>query len=241
MSQDSTSSHPPRPGRENTVKLWSWARRNGPGVVLELLVNFLLPFLAFVVAKPLIGDVRALMAASAPPIAWAIVEFARRRRIDALSLLVLLGIALSLLAFLGGGGARFLQLRERLASAAIGLVFLSSAAIGKPLIYQLARARMKRKSPSEAHAFEALQENPVFRRAMMVMTLVWGAALVVESAISCVLVFTLTIPHYLLVNPIVGYSALGVLTAWTFWYAKRQARAARRAASEEASAPAETN
>jgi len=30
------------------------------------------------------------------------------------------------------------------------------------------------------------------------------------------------------VNPIVGYSSAGALTAWTFWYARRRVRAARR-------------
>jgi intracellular septation protein A len=215
------------------VSRWTWARRNAPGAAVEILVNFALPFLIFVVARPSLGDVHALMAASAPPIAWTILEFARKRRIDALSLLVLLGIVLSFLAFLGGGGARFLQLRERLVTVAIGLVFLGSAAIGRPLIYQLARATMRRKSPAEAESFEALRESVVFRRAMMVMTLVWGTALVVESAISCVLVFTLTVPQYLLVSPIVGYAALGALTAWTFSYAKRRIRAARQAVASE--------
>ena len=53
---------------------------------------------------------------------------------DALSVLVLAGIALSLLAAIGGGDARWLQLRENLASAMIGLAFLGSAAIGRPLM-----------------------------------------------------------------------------------------------------------
>ena len=236
VSQDSTSSRLPSK-RERPGKAWNWVRINGRGILVELLVNFVLPFLIFAVAKPRLGDVYGLMAASAPPIAWTITEFARRRRIDALSVLVLVGIAFSLLAFLGGGGARVLQLRERLATAAIGLIFLGSAAIGRPLIYHLARARLKRKSPSEVQSFEALQRNPIFRRSMMVMTLVWGTALVVESAVSLALVLTLTIPQYLLVNPIVGYSAMGLLTAWTFWYARRSVRAARRAAAKESPEP----
>lgn len=225
------------PGRPLGERLanpaWTWLCTNGAGTGVELLVNFVSPFVIFVAARPSLGDVYALMAASAPPIAWTIVELARRRRIDALSLLVLAGIALSLLAFFGGGGARFLQLRERLATALIGFVFLGSAALGKPLIYQLARATMKRKSPSEVRSFEALQSSPLFRRAMMVMTLAWGASLVVESAVACVLVFTLTIPQYLLVSPIVGYSALAALTAWTYWYARHRVRAARQAVESQ--------
>ncbi|HEX5419075.1 MAG TPA: hypothetical protein VFY39_03680 [Gammaproteobacteria bacterium] len=59
----------------------------------------------------------ALMAASAPPIVWAIAEFARRRRIDALSILVLAGVGLSLLVYLSGGSVRVLQLREKLVTS----------------------------------------------------------------------------------------------------------------------------
>ena len=93
-------------------------------------------------------------------------------------MLVLAGIALSLLAFLGGGSVKLLQLRERMVTVLIGLIFLGSAAIGKPLIYQLARATMMRRSPSELHELEALRDNVHFRRAMTVMTLVWGFGLV---------------------------------------------------------------
>jgi hypothetical protein len=203
------------------AKAWSWTRRNGPSAGLEVLVNFALPYLAYKLAKSSLGDVGALMAASAPPIAWSIREFARHRRVDALSILALFGLALSLLAFIGGGGARFLQLREQLVFVAIGLVFLGSAAIGKPLIYLLARARIKRRSLAEAQSFESMRDNPAFRRAMVLMTLAWGTSLVVEASISCALLFALTIEQYLLVSPIMGYSALGALTAWTFWYAKR--------------------
>lgn len=201
--------------------VWPRARQIGLKAGLEILVNFALPYLAYQAAAPRLGDVRALMAAAAPPMLWALVEFVRSRRLDAISLVALSGIALSLLAFLGGGGARALQLREQLVIAAIGLVFLVSAAIGKPLIYQLARARLKRRSHDKAQAFEALQESPTFRRAMMTMTFAWGFGLVVEAAISCVLVFVLPIGQYLLVGPILGYSTIGALTAWTYWRAKR--------------------
>ena len=119
---------------------------------------------------------KALIASSAPPTLWSLVQFARHRRVDALSVLVLGGIVLSLLAMLGGGGAQFLLLREKLVTGAIGLLFLGSALIGKPLIYQLARASMRRKSEDEAQQFEALQIHAGFRRTMMVMTLVGGSA-----------------------------------------------------------------
>jgi len=221
---------------QNLAKARALVRERGAGIGLEILVNFVLPFLIYDFAKKGLGDVHALMASSAPPIAWTIIEFARHRRIDALSILVLAGIALSLLAYLGGGSVRFLQLREKLVTLTIGLVFLGSAAIGRPLIYQLARATIQRRSPSEVEGFEAMRDNAFFRRTMMLMTLVWGFGLVAEAGVATALVFALSIGQYLLVGPVVGYGTMGALSLWTFWYSRRQQRKgeARRAAEAEA-------
>ena len=213
----------------------TWARTNGPGIALEIVVNFALPYVVYRATQGRLGDVDALIAASAPPLAWSILEFARRRRIDALSLLVLAGIVLSLIAFIGGGGVRFLQLREQLVGAVIGLLFLGSAAIGKPLIHQLALARIRREA-GQAGWFEALSHDPRLRRIMMVMTLGWGIALVAQSAACVALVFVLSIKSYLIVGPIVGYAVLGAMTAWSFWYGKRRIAPLRRDAERAAEA-----
>jgi hypothetical protein len=111
-----------------------YARGHGVTVGRELAVNFLLPFLIYRYANESVGAVLGLIAASAPPILWAIVVFVRERRVDAISIMALSGIALSLLAFSGGGGIKMLQLRENLVTGLVGLVFLGSAAIGRPLI-----------------------------------------------------------------------------------------------------------
>jgi hypothetical protein len=188
---------------------------------MEIAVNLVLPYVIYVQAEPHIGQVHALLASSLPPILWSGVEFARKRRIDAVSLLVLAGIALSLLAFLGGGSVRFLQLRETLVTGLVGLVFLGSAAIGRPLIYQLARAGKMRNSPSEAARFEALRDHRNFRRNMTVMTLVWGCGLLVECAVASLLVFSMSIPNFLIVNPILGYGTMGGLALWNVWFVRR--------------------
>jgi hypothetical protein len=193
-------------------------------IAIELLVNFLLPYVIYVKAEAGIGQVHALLAASLPPIVWSVIEFARKRRVDAVSILVLAGIVLSLLAFFGGGSARFLQLRENLVTGLIGLAFLGSAAIGHPLIYQLARAGKLRKSQAEAERFEALRDKQHFRRGMTIMTLVWGFGLIAQTIVACMLVFRISIRHYLVVSPIIGYGIMGGLALWTFWYVKRMKR-----------------
>jgi fatty acid desaturase len=123
-----------------------------------------------------------------------------------------------------------------LVTGLIGLVFLGSALIRRPLIYELARATMMRRSKDEAAEFTALQVHAGFRRTMMVMTLVWGVGLLADVAIGVALVETISIREYLIVNPILGYGTMGALGLWTFWYGRRQRRRgeARRAAEAAA-------
>jgi hypothetical protein len=216
----------------------TYVRKDGGHIAREALVNFILPFAIYNYAQAPLGDVRALLLSSVPPILWSMVEFARHRRLDALSVLVVTGIALSLLAMLGGGGVRFLQLREKLVTGVIGLAFLGSALIGKPLVYELARATRRRKSVQEAEEFEALQVHAAFRRTMSVMTLVWGFGLLIDVAASVALVFTLSIREYLLVNPVLGYGTIGALSLWTFLYAQRARRRGEAAQAARTTAAA---
>ncbi|HEY2179126.1 MAG TPA: VC0807 family protein [Caulobacteraceae bacterium] len=219
---------------ERLAKVTDFLRQRGLTVAREVLVNFAAPFLIYDLGRHRWGDVHALMAASAPPLAWSAIEFIRRRRVDAISIFVIAGIALSLLAFIGGGSAKFLQLRENLVGGLIGLIFLGSAAIGKPLMYQVAHASMVRRSAEEAASFAARRDNPQFRHAMTFMTVVWGVGLLVQTAIACAMVMAMSIHDYLLVSPIVGYAFLGGLIGWTVLYGRyRQRRRERMEAAQD--------
>lgn len=207
----------------NTQQVLDWLRTRGPHAAAEIAFNFVLPYVVYSATKESWGDVGGLLLSSVPPILWSLAELARHRRIDALSVIVLAGIALSVLAAFGGGGAKMLQLREKLVTAVIGLVFLGSAAIGRPLVYVLAQATMARRAETDQLArLEELKHDREFKRTMTVMTLVWGFGLVADVAVGVALVFSLSIEDYLIVGPIVGYATMGLLAAWTFWYARRQ-------------------
>lgn len=217
---------------ENVAKLVAFVRQHGRAAALEILINFALPYAIYTLMEKSYGDVTALMASSLPPILWSIVEFLRHRRVDAVSILVLLGIVLSLLAFVGGGSVRLLQMREKFVTIIIGVIFVGSAAIGRPLIYELARASMKRKASSELESFEALRENKAFRRSMTLMTLVWGFGLLADAAVSILLIYTQPIREYLVAGPALGYATMGGLALWTFLYVRHKKR--KRAAVEAA-------
>jgi hypothetical protein len=93
---------------------------------------------------------------------------------------------------------------------------------------------MRRKSEAEAEQFESLQVHAGFRRTMTVMTLVWGFGLLADVALSVVLVFVLSIRAYLIVNPILGYGTMGVLSLWSFLYGRRAKRRGEAAGAARA-------
>jgi hypothetical protein len=193
-----------------------------PGLVLELGINLFLPWLAYRLAQPHWGEFGGLLASAAPPTLWSLIELARFRRADALSLMVLLGIMLSLGAMALGGGARMLLLRESLVSGAIGIAFLLSLAGRKPLVYYLARATLAREAADGAARIETLwREKPAFVAAIRVMTLVWGVGLTGETMLRAWMAWTWPIERFLAVSPFIGYGIYGALMLWTLRYRKK--------------------
>jgi hypothetical protein len=191
-------------------------------LLIELGVNFFLPWLAYRIALPHWGTLVALYASAAPPIVWSIVEFVRTRRVDAVSAFVVLGIALSIGLMVLGGSPRLLLVRESFISGLIGAVFVVSLLFARPLIFYLARATFARKTEDGAARFESLwNERPAMRRSIRLMTGVWGVGLVVENLLRCWMAWTWPIERYLLISPVVGYGIYGGLLIWTVFYRKR--------------------
>ena len=187
-------------------------------VTAELACNLLLPWICYRLAKPHLGQVHAIMASAVPPMLWSLVQFARARKIDAISAIVLGGIALSLAGFALGGSPKLLLMRESLVTGLIGVAFIISTLIGKPLMLVLAKASLQRQSPQDGADLASLATKPLFRRMMLVMTLVWGIGFIAETAARATLVFMLPVGRFLIIGPIVGYGTIALLIGWTFLY-----------------------
>ena len=195
-----------------------WLRRNWLRVGLDLAANFAAPVLIFGWAQPQWGEARALLASSVAPVLWGIGTFARERKVDALSVIALAGISLSLLTFLGGGSAQLIALKEKMVTLLFAFAFLGSAMIGKPLIYPLARATMARQSKEAAESFDRRRDEAPVRYTVTVMTWVWGLGLLADALLSILLVYSLPMRLYLIAGPILSYATFGGLAAWTFLY-----------------------
>ena len=190
-------------------------------LILELGANILAPWGVYSLLAPHYGDTAGLIGSALPPLLWSLFELVRRRRLDAVSLLVLSGILLTVVATCLGGSPKLLQIRENAVTGLVGVVFLGSLLFRQPLLVHLARATFARQGPEAALLLQGFIET---RRGMLFfrhLTLFWGAGLILQTALMVWLVFLWPIATYLLLSPFIGYGLLGLLFAGTFWYRRR--------------------
>lgn len=191
----------------------------------ELTVNLALPWVAYTLAKPHYGEFGALIASSIPPLLWSLFELAWHRRIDALSLFVLGGIGLSLLAMALGGDARLLLVRESILSGLIGVAFLVSLLFPRPLVYYLARATVMRQDAEQGAAdFQDWWQEAIARQTIRGITAVWGLGLTAEAVLRTWLAWHWDPERFLAIAPTLGYVIAGGMGLWTFWFVRRLSR-----------------
>jgi intracellular septation protein A len=180
------------------------------------LANFVAPYIVYVLLDSHVGDVNALIASAGPPLLWSGYELVKTRRLDAISVTVVVAIFLTVGATAMGGSARLIQIRDAMITGAIGLMFLGSFAMRRPMLFYLARATMARNTEAGAAAFEALWLNPEIPRLFRRLTLIWGLGLVAQTALLCTLATIWPIPRYLLLAPLITYGTFALLMLWSF-------------------------
>ncbi len=178
----------------------------------EILLGAVAPFVSYQVATWLgASELAALSWGAVFPLAGIALGFARRRRFDVISATSLAAIAVGLGGALLLHSARFLLVKDSLVSATIGLAFLGSLLAARPLIFVIGRAR----SPERAAVFDARWADPAFRRALRVMTAVWGGVLLAEAATRVVLSLVIAPGALLAVSPLLTLVFLGSVGLWT--------------------------
>ena len=179
-----------------------------------------------------VAPLYALAAATVFPLIEMAYEMVTARRIGVIAIVSLIGIVVGFGLSFATGNAIFALLKDSVLTATFGIVFLVSLATPKPLIYRL-NLDLAGADPAARAASEALWEVPAARRAFRLITLVWGAGLLLEAATRVVVVFTLPLASATSASPIIAVVVVGGLLVWTVRYAKarRAAAAAARTAA----------
>jgi hypothetical protein len=199
-----------------------------------VVVNLLLPWLAYRLALPHWGLAGALAASTIPLVVWLVCDLARFHHFDALSAVVLVGTLFSLAALMVGHDSRKFAIEEPVVSGVIGVGFLLSLVLRRPLVYYLARSTMAREGHDGTARFDdSWRSNPVLPGALRMLTLVWGIGLIGENVLRVLVVSSWpNQPWTLLASRILQYGIYGALTGWTLWY--RSTRLRRPGRDQEA-------
>src|ERR1700716_4594970 len=125
------------PGMEGSKGVVPLVRRFGPSILINGVAPY---FIYFVLHHQFqVAELPALLATSIPPLLDALVGIVRWRRIDFLAGFVLftVGLAVALVAL--GGDPRLYLIRESFITAGIGLAFVLSNPLPRPLGFFFAR------------------------------------------------------------------------------------------------------
>lgn len=165
-----------------------------------------------------LGDWQALLSATAVAglrTVWGVV---RQRSLNPFAAFLLLVFGLGLVLSLVSGDARFLLLKDSITTGVVGLAFLASTLLRRPLTL----AVVQRLTPARADALaEAFHTNPAVRRAHLVCSTVWGAGLLLEALARIPLVYLLPIDVMVGVSTAMMVIAYAALVAWNGAYARR--------------------
>lgn len=193
----------------------------GLGALASLVINFVVPFGAYYLIKAHVdSSALALAISGAIPVVYTLVTLAIQRRLDPLGVVsvVTFGIGV-LISWASGGSALAMELQDPELTGLIGLAFLGSVAIGRPLHPIILRI-LGRNNPHYADI--ATRSS---RGASIVTTLVIGLALTVHAAAVAVLALTEPTGTFVALQHVVGLPPVALAFGGLFWYRSRvQAR-----------------
>lgn len=179
-------------------------------------LDAVLPFLAVIIlerngAPPLV----AYGAASLFPIVSVLASWFGRRGIDVIGVGVLLGIASGLVLALVTADPRFALVRAAPAFALFGIACLVSLFTARPLMFFVARSSKVGGDAARIAAWNEQLGLPRFRRAMQLLTTVWGIGALIEASLAIAAAFLLPGQIALVAEPIIAFGIVAALLAWT--------------------------
>ncbi len=163
---------------------------------------------------------QALVLSTVYPIAASLRGLAVKRRLNVSSILVLLGIAVSLVATILGGSPRLLLLRESILTLALGLACFATLPFPRPLMFFFGRQMVAGDDPIQIAVFNRRAAEPAVRSTHRRITAVWGAALTLEFCCKAALVLALSTAQVLVLSPFLFNGTVLLTMLWTVRYAK---------------------
>lgn len=170
-----------------------------------------------------------ILGASLVPAVSNIVNLVRRKTVDIVGLLILLGMMGGLVPALFGGTQRLLLIRESFVSGLLGLVLLTSPFVmQRPIGYYVIREFLTANDALPEEHFEVLWRTGYFRHGVRIVTIAWGVVLLGELVLRAFMALTMNVGLVVSVSPVIFTTLMllaGVATA--IWLSGAISRALR--------------
>jgi intracellular septation protein A len=140
------------------------------------------------------SNLAALSISAVLPAVAAIYKLAVKRRVDAVALVVVAAIAVSIALSLVAHDVRFLLARDGYITALWGLWFLATLRARRPAALVFARPLMEGRKVFGTRSWESLWEtDATFRRIWRISTVMWASALLADAAARVVMAYSLPV------------------------------------------------
>jgi hypothetical protein len=213
--------------------------RKRPGIaalLIRLTINLAAPVLAYVLLRPHVhSDITALVVGAAVPAAYTVGVALWRHRLDAIGVFAVVCFVIGLLLVVATGGNELVfKIREDLWTGPLGLAFLLSVAVRRPLLLMI----LQRVARRNAEIAERLGD-PQARRIPTVATGVIGLILLVHAVIVVALALTTSTTAFLaLKEPVSLPIVVGGLAALVWWIRRQYQGRRTQPAHDQAPGPA---
>jgi hypothetical protein len=184
-----------------------------------------------------VSSVPALVLSGVPPAIGIAIGVREQRHLDVIGMIVLFGIAVGAVAGLTSHSARLVLVDGTVPTAVIGLVCLGSLWTTRPMMFRLALESMG-PDTERGREFAARWQYAEFRRAFIVITVVWALVFLAETAVQVEVIETASISTAKTTSNLLPVAIAAIVVLWTFWYGKRQQQKGERIAPATATAAA---
>lgn len=174
----------------------------------------------------LLGVPIVLAMAAAVAIALGRIAFVaiRDRRFDGFAALMATMFGLGLILTVITGDPRVILAKDSVTTGVVGLAFLGSCVVGRPLMYALARRMLPPERQAEADA--KMRTDPRYRTHLVRLSLLWGVILLGEALLRIVLVYALPVDVMFGLSHVLQFAAVGLGILGSVLYGKRARRRA---------------
>ncbi|MCY0925696.1 hypothetical protein OTB20_05650 [Streptomyces sp. H27-H1] len=214
------------PARSGAAAAIGWILTIGFNVVAPILTYNMLTDRGW-------SEFSALLVSGAWPVVDSLVHLAWRRKIDEFAVVTLVFLVITaLVTLIGTHSARALLVKDSGVTGLFGALCIATLFTPRPLMFYFGRKFGTDGTKEGVGYFNGLWQYPDFRKAMRLMTTVWGVAYLVEASLRVALAYALSVDTMVVVSPVLIYGFLVALIFWTVRFSKRtQAEGKARAAA----------